>query len=54
MALAGRDRGICVKMPDYGLLKLWQPYGLGLQIPFGVGDEGSLPGVGRRCRQPMP
>jgi DNA-binding transcriptional LysR family regulator len=53
-ALAGRDRGICVKMPDYGIVQTWQPYGLGLQIPLGVGDEVPLPGVGRRCRQPLP
>ena len=44
-ALAGRDCGICVKMPDYGFLQTWQPYGLGLQVPLGVGDEVSLSGI---------
>jgi Transposase IS200 like len=53
--LGGWDRGASrVNWVD-GSVQAWQPYGLGLQIPLGVGDEVSLPrpwwGRRVRCRE---
>ena len=35
-------------------LQARQPYRLGLQVPSGLDDEVSVPGIGRRRRPPLP
>src|SRR5258705_13374418 len=38
----------------YGVLQAWQPYGLGLQVSPGLGDEVSLCGSRWSCRATVP
>src|SRR5713101_6147805 len=52
--LGGWDRyASSVKWSD-GSVQAWQPYGLGLQIPPGVGDQISVPGAWWRRRAAVP